>query len=350
MCVIILGENKHIPLDILKKAEKTNPHGAGLAWINDKKEVEYIKSEKLTAQNIFDFIKSEKIKLPYVIHFRITSVGDTCDQLCHPFKLSSNDNTIKGIDKNGVLFHNGTYHGYKMDLNLWKLNKNTPKNDKEFKGKMSDSRAMSLMANKNRLGLAYLKLIPNGNKLVVLTPKGIKKFGNGWSKVEGLECSNNYFDNTYDYFYESCEGSYYTTNNKKTQVSNQSCLTDKSKDLKNKINMKNTKNKESEIDTMLYDLREIIENTKEEQIHNESELANIEEYLIDMYEEESLKLKREELEITLSQSKEEYKLVYNSHLKKLKGFLYATKNREDFLRKHASFYNLITQEEAIYLQ
>ena len=42
MCVIILGEKKHIPLDILKKAEQSNPHGAGLAWINEKKQVEYI--------------------------------------------------------------------------------------------------------------------------------------------------------------------------------------------------------------------------------------------------------------------------------------------------------------------
>ena len=334
MCVIILGEKKHIPLDILKKAEQSNPHGAGLAWINEKKQVEYIKSEKLTAQNIFDFIKSEKIKLPYVIHFRITSVGETCDQLCHPFKLSSNDNTIKGIDKAGVLFHNGTYHGFKMDLELWKLHKNTPKNDKEFNGKMSDSRAMSLLANEKRLGLKYLDLIPNGNKLVVLTPKGIKRYGNDWKKVEGLQCSNNYFDfSRFDYGYESCEGSYYIKDNKKTKTNDISCSSGINKNaLTLKIigkHEKKTKNtdklikdsiedsKKSNIPSrqILYYLKWQINDIKEQQIMNESELSNIENYFIDQEEEEYLRSKRQDLDIELQLTIEKFLKGYVHLLK-----------------------------------
>ena len=359
MCVIILGEKKHIPLDILKKAENSNPHGAGLAWINDKKEVEYIKSEKLTAQNIFDFIKTEKIKLPYVVHFRITSVGDTCDQLCHPFKLSSLNNTLKGTDKAGVLFHNGTYKGYEMDLNLWKIHKNTPENDKEFKGKMSDSRGMAILANKKRFGLGYLKLIPNGNKLVVLTPKGIRKFGKGWSKVEDLQCSNNYFNFTSDYSWESCEGSWYQSYGKKTETTTkQTCLpvkTDQVKklteDQKMKISLKSkVEETKTPIDTMLYDLRTSIEEVKDEQILNESELANAEEYIMDFNEQDYCKMKRVDLDIKLQQLEEEYIVIYESELKKQKGYLYNSKGINDFKTKHESIYYRIKQDQTIVLQ
>ena len=99
MCIILLAENKHLTKDILKKAENNNPHGAGIAWINQKtKRVQWIKAENLTADKIYKIIKSKKIQLPYVVHFRITSIGETCNELCHPFDLNAslNENKLNG--------------------------------------------------------------------------------------------------------------------------------------------------------------------------------------------------------------------------------------------------------------
>jgi len=90
MCIILLAEKKHLTKSILEKAETQNPHGAGIAWIDKKtKNVKWIKSTKLTTKGILTIIKKFKIKFPYIVHFRITSIGSTNDQLCHPFDLNA---------------------------------------------------------------------------------------------------------------------------------------------------------------------------------------------------------------------------------------------------------------------
>jgi len=200
MCIILLAENKHLTKDILKKAENNNPHGAGIAWINQKtKRVQWIKAENLTADKIYKIIKSKKIQLPYVVHFRITSIGETCDQLCHPFSLNAklDENKLIGSSKEGVLFHNGTMRSYKDHLDIiFNLN-----NEKLPSGKISDSRTMSYLASQNRLGFEYLERCTSGQKIAVLTPKGIKTFGDNWTSVKDTKCSNDH-----GMYYNACEG------------------------------------------------------------------------------------------------------------------------------------------------
>ena len=128
MCIILLAENKQLTKGILEKAESANPHGAGIAWINQKtKKVQWIKAENLNAKKIYKIIKSKKIQLPYIVHFRITSIGETCDKLCHPFSLNAklNENELIGSSEEGVLFHNGTMRSYNDHLKLiFNLNDN----------------------------------------------------------------------------------------------------------------------------------------------------------------------------------------------------------------------------------
>ena len=118
MCIILLAENKQLTKGILEKAESANPHGAGIAWINDKtktKNVKWIKGINLDTKGILKLIKIRKIKTPYIVHFRITSIGSTSDQLCHPFDLNAllTENKTSGKSEAGVLFHNGTMSDFK---------------------------------------------------------------------------------------------------------------------------------------------------------------------------------------------------------------------------------------------
>ena len=200
MCIILLAETKHLTKDILTKAENNNPHGSGIAWINQKtKKVQWIKAENLTAKKIYKIIKSKKIQLPYIVHFRITSIGETCDKLCHPFSLNAklNENELTGSSEEGVLFHNGTMRSYNDHLKLiFNLN-----NEKLPSGKISDSRTMSYLASEKRLGFEYLERCTKGQKIAVLTPKGIKTFGDNWTNVKDTKCSNDH-----GMYYNACEG------------------------------------------------------------------------------------------------------------------------------------------------
>ena len=65
MCIILLAEKKQLTKGILEKAESANPHGAGIAWINDNtktKNVKWIKGINLDTKGILKLIKIRKIK------------------------------------------------------------------------------------------------------------------------------------------------------------------------------------------------------------------------------------------------------------------------------------------------
>ena len=91
MCVI--GIFDKVPkLKQLRKMEKANPHGASITWIKNGL-VNYVKGEKLTSKEILRIINKENIKKDFVIHYRITSSGSTCDELCHPFIINDDGYT-----------------------------------------------------------------------------------------------------------------------------------------------------------------------------------------------------------------------------------------------------------------
>ena len=74
-------------------------------------------------------------------------------------------------------------------------------NEKLPSGKISDSRTMSYLASEKRLGFEYLERCTKGQKIAVLTPKGIETFGEGWTKIKDTKCSNDH-----GMIYNACEG------------------------------------------------------------------------------------------------------------------------------------------------
>jgi hypothetical protein len=176
--------------EILESAEQTNRDGGGFAW-TDGEYVYWEKGMHVTADYIDEQIKKKKIQLPIIVHFRISTHGGTNDQLCHPFPISAKnqekDCELKGKDKEGVMFHNGVWRDYD-DMAIELLKTRSDARLPELHN-LSDSRVMAWLVK--FYGINYLQLI--NEKVTVLTPKGIRTFGSGWTDVEGVECSNSSF-------------------------------------------------------------------------------------------------------------------------------------------------------------
>lgn len=119
MCCVIIYLKKGVKIskDELKDAFNSNPDGAGIAYIKNEK-VHYSKGYKTFKEfynknlNIIDDDSIER-----VIHFRITSRGETLPEQCHPFLLSDNKEDMALLNYEGkttVLFMNGTIFNQKL--------------------------------------------------------------------------------------------------------------------------------------------------------------------------------------------------------------------------------------------
>lgn len=196
MCVIFNCTDEFPKFEHLVSAEQMNPHGAGIAWVDNK----VVKFQKgIDAKTINKMIKSGKVKLPCIIHFRIGTCGGLGKGLTHPFQICKDTNlnlSGEGID---CLFHNGIYTNWQDKFMKLMIKKGI----KIPKGKWSDSRFLAFMASYH--GKDILDLF-EGQKISVLTPNGIEKYADeDWSKVDKIECSNNYFSNT-GFMYGKSEG------------------------------------------------------------------------------------------------------------------------------------------------
>lgn len=186
MCVIgAFDSSSNKPtLEQLKAMETTNPDGAGIAWVQDGK-VFWEKSIK--ADRVFEIIQTIPEGSPFIVHFRIASVGGVVDRLCHPFPLVDNVPTALKGSADAVLFHNGHWNDWKDVCLKTILNKRV----KFPAGLWSDSRAIAWLIK--QYGKGFLSLIEGMNRFAILSPKGIERWGD-WKKVDDIICSNDYWE------------------------------------------------------------------------------------------------------------------------------------------------------------
>ena len=209
MCVILACENEFPTLETLKSCELMNSNGGGIGWINSDKEICFEKG--LTANEIHTMIETNKVILPCVIHFRISTVNDGMEKmnksetkkaeslLTHPFIISKDSRLeLSGkLEKHevGLLFHNGTVSDYDKILERV-LDKSKVK---MFDGVYSDSRIMAFVSA--IYGHEALNLFSGLNKFCVLDKKGITKYGTWVDLEKGIQSSNDYFKATNKFSY-----------------------------------------------------------------------------------------------------------------------------------------------------
>jgi len=182
MCVILVPTKEHPPEETLYAAEKVNPHGGGIAWKNTKGKLSYEKA--IDADRIIEIIKEKNPPIPYIIHFRIASVGEVCPKLTHPFPVNKQVKLkTKGTENKALLFHNGTWSEWKESIMPFSGAADFPEGSYHD---WSDSRALAYMAYKTKRG--FLKFIDE--KIAIIEKNGNVDIYGTWHKRQGIWSSN----------------------------------------------------------------------------------------------------------------------------------------------------------------
>ena len=182
MCLIIVKETgvEFPNEDILAKAFKANPDGAGLAY--NKHDHVYIHKGYMTYQHFIECYRNVLCHITkdsaLVIHFRKASRGKVNPELTHPFPISDNlDILTKSFLKSDyAVVHNGTIK--EMDKYL-----------KKERRKLSDTivfvqKYLSLIANNDcwfdkECNQQLLELLLGDSRMCILNNQGeIRTVGN----------------------------------------------------------------------------------------------------------------------------------------------------------------------------
>lgn len=192
MCVI-LWVNKDRPTpEMVERAYEHNDDGGGVAWrtTNDRGEAVVEWKKGLGVEEMKGF--AETLPIPFIMHFRIASIGGIRSSLTHPFPIGRNASlALQGQTKGHVLFHNGTWKEWNE-----KCLKATEQKWEDGPvqipiGRWSDTRALAWLCAIH--GIGYMEFYPE-QKGIIFGPNDMHIFdGNGWSKINEVWCSNDFF-------------------------------------------------------------------------------------------------------------------------------------------------------------
>lgn len=194
MCVIAIVENgAHRPNERqIRQMWASNPFGAGAAWRNEDK-LSFKKG--LDLEQIIALVP--QLPAPFVIHFRVPSVGGSKPILTHPFVLDKDATPMMEgeLPDKWVLFHNGTWREWASYSKEWLAKAGGA--IKQPLGPWSDSRAMAFWAFHFGHGI-FEEPWPIDEKVVLMgpDPDDLEMFpqdGKGWSIVDGFIVSNTYW-------------------------------------------------------------------------------------------------------------------------------------------------------------
>lgn len=182
MCVIaVVDDNDARPTrEQVQRMWNRNDHGGGVAWQQDGL-VRWQKGID-SCERMEDYALT--LPVPFVLHFRIASVGPKVPLLTHPFILDpEGGNELAGATLNSALFHNGTWNGWASEL--WKFA--TCSGLKIPKRPWSDSRAIAYIIA--HLGEHAIDFV--GETIAVIGVEGeVDMYGSRWSLVDGFYVSN----------------------------------------------------------------------------------------------------------------------------------------------------------------
>ena len=198
MCVILSGKADKV-LVHLPDAMRANPHGNGVAWVDEvdgKRVIKYIKG--MTDEKAIDLVRSFGSESDIVFHARISTAGGVSEELCHPFPIERVPELKTQGTTDMVLFHNGHVSGWEAFVPDFLV--------KAQPTRWSDSRAIA-----HAIAMGFINVKDLGGKIpgvyAVLStehfpdfPKHfgtIRRFGH-WTMVKGgVWASNTHFLNSY---------------------------------------------------------------------------------------------------------------------------------------------------------
>ena len=178
MCVaIIVPKDAKAPdKETLEACEAQNPDGGGVAWL-DKGKVCWKKG--IDTAEILKILA--KTQAPYLIHYRISTVGGKVASLCHPFPITKNASLDLEGRAGAVLIHNGHWSSWKDKTMLLQ-----PNGQRIPEGVWSDTRAMAYLSA--IYGADILTFVDE--KVAVLNATGSIEYWGHWQKEGDCMYSN----------------------------------------------------------------------------------------------------------------------------------------------------------------
>ena len=194
MCVIIAvtQESQDLTSAEFRRASICHDDGYGIAYMH-KGQVKYYKTMSPTERDV-----NFRPPKPYIMHFRMSTVGGNEVRLCHPFTVDKNSRPKKhGLAKK-VMFHNGHITNWEeLALAAYSSVGRLPK------GPYSDSRAVAMMLGRFGDNIFDIEGIIGGQRYATLDLEGdMKLFGHGWlcSKDDNIYRSNQqHLNSAYSY-------------------------------------------------------------------------------------------------------------------------------------------------------
>lgn len=185
MCVILFADGKRPSETMVGKSFLQNKYGAGIAWREEVDGQVVVKWKKgMELEEAQEMVK--KVPMPFVVHFRVPSMGGPHKSLNHPFPVDTGAKLdFDGQTSGSVLFHNGTWSNWRQFC----LDTASRQPEKFPIGRWSDSRGMAWCASV--YGLGVLELI--NEKVIVFGPEKIDIFGDGWDEEDGIFVSNKHW-------------------------------------------------------------------------------------------------------------------------------------------------------------
>ena len=210
MCIIV-AKKKGVKMpsdEIIKNCWDVNDDGAGIAWV----EGGVVKAKKgfMKFKNYKNFIKrlARRIDLDntdIVMHFRITSVGETLPKMTHPFRVDTTDDkrrTLLNMEGQMFVFHNGTISGVK------KFEKTYSDTFAFTKGILQPMYNINKKFHTDKRFLDIIETVINGDKLAFITKEGIELVGD-YVEEDGVFYSNYSFEDWSRYYSSYRSYSYY---------------------------------------------------------------------------------------------------------------------------------------------
>ena len=174
MCVILaVGQSApDVSTEEFIKAVEYNSDGLGIAWNHENR----VKYKKVIGTQVLEY-KDFRPPKPYIMHFRIATIGGVSLELCHPFVVSKDSSLRTEGFASKVLFHNGHW----SDWNKW-LAITLSGVGKIPNGRFSDSRALAVMMAHYGDKAIHISGASQAQKVVTLDRNGNLKFFGNWTK------------------------------------------------------------------------------------------------------------------------------------------------------------------------
>lgn len=181
MCnIIVVEKDSQIPTAaVLELIQGQNQDGHGIAWADGG--MIHVRRSLDRSANFLDRRFLEKLPRPFIIHFRMATMGEVAEYLAHPFAMEViPDRRASFKTASPILFHNGHIGGTALEM-LEALAVESAKAGKGARtGQWSDSRILaSALSRLNKdQRVKVLETLSDNNRFAVLTPRGkVKRYG-----------------------------------------------------------------------------------------------------------------------------------------------------------------------------